>query len=169
MPIGQRGDQRFEKAVSGAYLPRLFWYLAGPEACAKVLFNPYDPETDCGHIIELQDHPVVGEAATAVISRSADLVAAALAGLIKAYQEKEQQVEAKEQQVGIMAEGSLFWEETGGYYERVKETLRLLVADDTKFEILKPPKSDTNKGTPINLTNLVGAACAVLMRNSGET
>ena len=127
-----------------------------------MLFNPYDPETHCGHIIELQDHPVVGGAATAVISRSADLVAAALAGLIKAYQEKEQHV-------GIMAEGSLFWEETGGYYERVKETLRLLVADDTKFEILKPPKSDTNKGTPINLTNLVGAACAVLMRNSGET
>ena len=155
MPIRQRGDQKFEKAVSGAYLPRLFWHLAGPEACAKVRFDPDDPETDCGSIAELRDHPVVGEAATAVISRSADLVAEALVGLIKAYK-------ANEQRVGIMAEGSLFWK-TSGYSERVREMLGLLVADDTEFEILKPPTvEDPINGTSINLTNLVGAACAVL-------
>lgn len=144
-PSDHPGAQRFEKAVSGAYLPRLFGYIVGHETCLQLGFNPAAPDAHAGFIANLRDYPgFVGEAATVLLNRSADLVAAAIAGFIQAY-------EPDRKQVGILAEGTLFWQ-TPGYYDRVQQTLTGLVASHTT--ILRCP-SHVN-------ANFLGAACAAL-------
>ncbi len=147
MPKGQKGNQRFEKAVSGEFLPQLFARMLGRQMCSRIRFSD---QPDVRHIAKLRGHPDVGELATAVLFRSADLVAAALAGLIKAFG-------PGDKRVGILAEGSLFWK-TRGYRHRVKQTLGRLVADDTTPEII--PR---RKGLD---ANLVGAGCAALWRKA---
>jgi hexokinase len=110
-------------------------------------FNPEAPEAHAGLIANLRDYPgFVGEAATVLLNRSADLVAAAIAGLIQAY-------EPDRKQVGILAEGTLFWH-TSGYCDRVQQTLSRLVSSDTTIQILQCP-------TNIDV-NFLGAACAAL-------
>ena len=150
-PDDHPGEQRFEKAVSGAYLPRLFGYVVGRETCLNLPnsfdFDPEGPDSHPGLIADLRDNPgLIGEAATAVLNRSADLVAAAIAGLILAY-------EPAQKQVGILAEGTMFWE-TDGYRERVEKTLACLVKSGTTTKILPRPK-DVD-------ANFLGAACAAL-------
>jgi len=81
-----------------------------------------------------------------LLNRSADLVAAALAGCIQAY-------EPDRQQVGILAEGTLFWH-TPGYYDRVQQTLAALVASHTTTHILRCPSHVS--------ANFLGATCAAL-------
>ncbi|MGH8559280.1 MAG: hexokinase family protein [Methylococcales bacterium] len=148
-PDDYPGEQRFEKAVSGAYLPRLFGYVVGRKTCLQLQnsFDPEDPDAHPGLIANLRDYPgLVGEAATAVLNRSADLVAAAIAGFIQAY-------EPAQKQVGILAEGTMFWQ-TPGYCQRVKKTLAHLVTSGTTTKILQCP-SDVD-------ANFLGAACAAL-------
>jgi len=146
-PGDHPGTQRFEKAVSGAYLPRLFGYVVSHETCLQLGFDPEAPDAHAGLIADLRDYPgVVGEAAMVLLNRSADLVAAALAGCIQAY-------EPDRQQVGILAEGTLFWH-TPGYYDRVQQTLAALVASHTTTHILRCPSHVS--------ANFLGATCAAL-------
>jgi hexokinase len=141
------GTQKFEKAVSGAYLPRLFCHIIGRNACLENGFDPKGLGLHSGIIADIRNHHgYIGKAADAVINRSADMVAAASAGLIKAYGQNCRHV-------GILAEGSLF-RRTAGYRERFGQTLDRLTSRHIAITLSECPQ---------NLdANLVGAACAVL-------
>jgi hexokinase len=140
----QANHQRFEKAVSGVYLPLLLREVAGALACAKAGFNPDDPHVDTGTVVALRDHPELGPAATLLIDRSADLIAAGLAALIKAS--------GQPSRTGILVEGSLF-HKTPGYPERVAARLREL-APHTESVFIANDEPDV----PANMLGAAGAA-----------
>jgi hexokinase len=148
LPPDQRGRQRFEKAVSGAYLPRLLRAVAGAEACAVAGFDPDDPRVDAGNVVALRDHPTLGPAATALIDRSADLVAAGLAALLQSYRA----TGPAAARGGILVEGTLF-HKTPGYPERVASRLREL-APHTEAVFIP----NDGRGVPANLLGAAGAA-----------
>jgi hexokinase len=131
------GRQRFEKAVSGYYLPFVF-----EQVCPG--FAGFDPKKGSGQLSDIlasSKDERAWEAARWLVHRSADLVAAGLAAL--AY-------ELKVNKVAIQAEGTLFWK-TPGYRERVEQTLARLAPEGCTCEILH-----------VVDVNLVGAACAAL-------
>jgi hexokinase len=149
LPTDQRGRQRFEKAVSGAYLPRLLHEVAGDTACTASGFDPTDPKTDAGTVVSLRSDPRLGEAARLLIDRSADLVAAGLAGLIFSYDA----VGLAAPRTGILVEGNLF-HLTPGYAARVARRLGEL-APQAKIGFI--PKDAA--AVP---ANVLGAASAAL-------
>jgi hexokinase len=130
---GDAGRQRLEKAVSGYYLPQLFSHarptrppLADGRALLAVAGDAADP-----------DAPL----AQALLDRSADLVAAALAGVARFHEGADP--------ITVLAEGGLF-HSTPRYAARVAERLATL-----------------HPGAPVVLAraadaNLVGAAWAAL-------
>ncbi|WP_437567624.1 hypothetical protein [Sorangium sp. So ce542] len=128
------GAQRFEKAVSGAYLPRLFARLCPEHA----------PLTSSADLVRLRDEGT-GDArrvAGDLLQRSADLVAAALAAVADVLESPPG--------VGILAEGSLFWGDPR-YAPRVQETLRGLLGARVEPRIAR-----------LEHVNLIGSACAAL-------
>lgn len=132
----KKGQQRFEKAVSGYALPHLFAQLV-PDL-------GFDPAEGAG---PLGVHATSGsgrakEAATALLNRSADMTAAALFGVAR--------VLGGAETVTVLAEGSLFWK-APGYVERVKQQLEQLSPDGPKFVIARRPD-----------VNLFGSATAAL-------
>ncbi|MCB9649023.1 MAG: hypothetical protein H6730_20835 [Deltaproteobacteria bacterium] len=131
------GQQRFEKAVSGFYLPFLL-AAALPEAGV-------DPEAGTGPLVGWRDagEGRRGEVAGLLLDRSADMIAAGLAAAITTYP-------ADALEVGILAEGSLFWRATG-YSARVQATLPSLLPAGRRCSVLR-----------IDEANLVGAAAAAL-------
>lgn len=133
------GQQRFEKAVSGHYLPFIFQKLH-PE------LEGFDPYEGSGALTAIMhERPASAAAATArlLFQRSADLVAAGLAGAIATYAHTPPRV-------GIMAEGGLFWRGPN-YAQRVQSTLQALLPEDQNITLLRTDEA-----------NLVGAACAAL-------
>jgi hexokinase len=153
LPDEERARQRMERAVSGAYLPRLLWHAAGPERCRKAGF---DPQTDnAGRVDALRNDADIGPLAAGLIHRSADLVAAGLAGLIAAYRPD---AEGKKN-VGILAEGSMFWKPRG-YCERVMATLARLLRPGEQAKIISIPTDAS--GARVLGPNWIGAACAAL-------
>lgn len=132
------GRQRFEKAVSGFYLPHLFRTVLTD--CAAV-----DPERGSRALVELRDGADGGDPALlagALLDRSADLVAAALAGLCD--------VLPGGRAVTTVAEGSLIWK-TPGFAERVGAVASRLLGEGRPLRIVAVPDA-----------NLVGSACAAL-------
>lgn len=129
------GQQRFEKAVSGFYLPFLLEkYCPG--------LSGFDPRNGSKQLVDYRANrpeSPEGRAAVRILSRSADLVAASLAGLIDHF--------PGNGAVCILAEGSLFWGDPQ-YSARVGETLQSLIGD-RKFAIVRETDA-----------NLMGAACA---------
>lgn len=131
------GRQRLEKAVSGHYLPLLARQVLPhldadriPDAAAlSALARRSDPSAEAA-------------VATALLHRSADLVAACLAGLVDCVPGVEH--------AGILAEGSLFWK-APGYARRTRRTLAHLLEGGPRFEVFSQED-----------TNLVGSACAAL-------
>lgn len=107
------GRQRFEKAVSGFYLPKVMNH---------VMPGSVDPDGSSASVSSMIKN---SEAARLVLMRSADLVAAALAACID---------HLEGQPVGIQAEGSLIWR-AHGYADRVRETLSKLTT--VEFELLR--------------------------------
>jgi hexokinase len=131
------GQQRFEKAVSGYYLPFVF-----EKICPGLA--GFDPKLGSGQISEIlqsSTDPTVREAARWVVERSADLVAAGLAALGR---------ELNVPNLAVQAEGTLFWN-MPGYSKRVEKTLVRLL-----------PKGFTCHLLRVKDVNLVGAACAAL-------
>ena len=133
------GRQRFEKAVSGFYLPQLLQRLC-PE-----LNLPLDATSEV--VVEWADR--AGEepaslAARWILHRSADLVAAGLAGVADHLHGGP---------LAVQVEGGLFWKATG-YPDRVRQTLGRLLPADRSFSILRSDE-----------VNLVGAAVAALSRH----
>ncbi len=128
------GHQRFEKAISGHYLPYLFQRIT-----AQVGF---EPEKGSAQLVAMRGARGPGLTAEALLTRSARLVAAGLAGLI--------QTSGQRARVGIVAEGSLFWGDPE-FRPEVEKTLADLVPPGVHFEILHVPDA-----------NLVGSAFAAL-------
>ena len=132
------GRQRFEKAVSGHYLPRLFARLCPDEP-------GFDVAQGSKRLVELRrgDGTARGaQVAAHLLDRSADLVAAGLAGVFEAL--------SMPASAAVFAEGGLFWS-ADGYADRVRQRLADLTQNSCDFDILHIPQA-----------NLWGAACAAL-------
>jgi len=144
------GEQRFEKAVSGAYLGQIF----------KAIFpeSSFDETLGGAELVKILDdpdpYPVNWVAvATRIYNRSADLTAAALAGLISLlYQMQDRS------KIRIVAEGALFWGEIRGvrhYHQRAESTLISLLS---KFKLDHLTIDFIRK----DQANLIGSAMAAL-------
>jgi hexokinase len=152
MQSDNTGFQRFEKAISGMYLGRVF-RAAFPN-------DELDENLDAAGLSKMMNHPddyrvEYVETAFQIYERSAKLVAASIAGLVmnlsNAY--------PSFKRVQVLAEGSLFWSrvkvENASYVDIVNATLIELLDDmgmgDVEVMISK-----------IDNANLIGAAMAVL-------
>lgn len=143
------GEHRFEKAISGAYLGNLFKAVYPDSE-----FNPKAGARGLARLIsasESSDAYVL--TASHIYDRSAKLVAASLAGLMKLLASKK-----RVETVRIVAEGSLFWGRIRGenrYLSTTQSTLRSLLDElnlkDVHFEFGK-----------IENANLIGSAIAAL-------
>ena len=143
---GNAGGQRFEKAMAGSYLPYLFARLAGDDAPDG--FDPDAPDAGAD-LVELRSRDdFAGRAARALVDRSADLVAAKIAGLVGYYDDPGR--------VAVLGEGS-FLTKTGGYIDRVRSRLDTLLPH-ARVELFT---HDDKPGKPS--ANFVGAACAALL------
>ncbi|MBT4088788.1 MAG: hexokinase [Deltaproteobacteria bacterium] len=144
------GEQLFEKAVSGAYLGYIF----------KAFFpdSSFDATQGGVELVKILNSPDRYRAewvttATFIYNRSADLVASALAGLIKLLWKLQ-----SHNSIRIVAEGALFWGEINGrqqYRERTESTLNMILSnfklDHLTIEFFKREHA-----------NLVGSAIAAL-------
>lgn len=144
------GEQRLEKAVSGAYLGNIFNAIfpdssfdvkAGGAELVKIL---HDPD-------RYPDNWVA--AANLIYNRSADLTAGALAGLISLLFQIQGHTNIR-----IIAEGALFWGEVNGthrYCDRAESTLKSLLSkfklDHLTLDFIKKDHA-----------NLIGSAMAAL-------
>ncbi len=145
------GKHRFEKAVSGMYLGRLFKTVFpesnfnqndGAEGLVRLLNKPNNVEKK--HILVAQK----------IIDRSSKLIAASLAGLIKLLLDQSSQ-----KNIRIVAEGGLFWSQINGrlyYRDKTKLTLESLLNDlglsNIEIKFLK-----------IEEANLLGSALAAIV------
>lgn len=134
------GTQRVEKALSGVYLGKILAEeIPGLQGVA---------ERGAAAVTALRDRPnappLVRALAAALLERSADLVAAGLAGVARLI------VPSHGGTVLLQAEGGLFWG-APGYAERVNATLARLLGEGTRVTI----RSREN-------ANLIGAAVAAL-------
>ncbi len=113
------GAQRFEKAVSGAYLGRLL-ATALPD-------RDFDPDSGSAGVVAMAGQGSGGgrgaRMAAAIVARSARLVAASLAGLIGHLVPAD-----GERSVKIIAEGGLYWG-APGYSQIVESTLSELLQE----------------------------------------
>ncbi len=146
------GIQRFEKAVSGMYLGQIF-RTAAPDA-------GFNEEMDAAQLTHMINHPgdyekKHVELAYCIYERSAKLVAASLAGLIKSLHN----INPSIMSIHILAEGSLFWSTLNqgqmAYVEIVNTWLNKIIADlglGKKQVILSKMEN----------ANLIGAAIAVI-------
>lgn len=124
------GAQRFEKAVSGHYLPLLYAAYTGapPPPSAQALVQ------------SRTGNDASSQVAAALLDRSADLVAAGLAGVFDLLPSGPS---------AVLAEGGLFWGDPQ-YEPRVRRWLRKWMPDRS-VQFLREPD-----------VNLVGAAVAAL-------
>ena len=106
------GRQRLEKAVSGAYLGRLLE--------AAVPNSGFDGESgSAGAVKVASENGPLAPVAQAIINRSADLVAASLAGLVTLHPRQARTIR-------VVAEGSLYWG-APGYAGRVQRVVNALL------------------------------------------
>lgn len=143
--FGDGNVQRFEKAMAGSYLPYLFARLT------ESTMNPAD--ADAGWQLVKMRHrgDRVGRVARALVDRSADLVAAKIAGLVAAHPEGGR--------MAILGEGS-FIAKTGGYVERVRSRLDALLPEPAEVELFTYEPGDDKPSA-----NFIGSACAALVYN----
>lgn len=152
MQSDNTGFQRFEKAISGMYLGRVF-RAAFPN-------DELDENLDAATLSKMMNHPddysqEYVETAFQIYERSAKLVAASIAGLVMNLHNAYPSVK----RIQVLAEGSLFWSrvkvENASYVDIVNATLIELLDDmgmgDKEVMISK-----------IDNANLIGAAMAVL-------
>jgi len=147
-----KGNQRFEKAISGMYLGRVFRAVYPNDgldesldaaALSRMMNNPADYK------------PEYVDTAFQIYERSAKLVAASIAGLIFNLNSAYPSVK----KIQVLAEGSLFWSKVKThdtrYVDMVSISLKELLAEsglsDTVVDISR-----------IENANLIGAAMSVL-------
>jgi hexokinase len=144
--------QRFEKAISGMYLGRVFM-----EAFPNEKFEQELSAVDLSRMINNPDQykKEFVEVAWQIYERSAKLVAASIAGLVKNLKTADPKVK----KVQVLSEGSLFWSKirTGkpSYAEMVDAEVNKLVKSLGMADV-------TVKIAQMENANLIGAAMAVL-------
>jgi hexokinase len=147
-----KGGQRFEKAVSGMYLGRVFMAAFPGEKLDENL-SAVDLSNMINNPSQYKDEFV--EVAYQIYERSARLVAASISGLVKNISAANPSVK----RVQVLAEGSLYWSrvKTGkaSYSEIVDKHVGILVKELGMPEI-------TVKIARMENANLIGAAMAVL-------
>ena len=143
--------QRFEKAVSGMYLGKVFTALF-PE-------DGFDENFDAKSLTDLINKPDKNKkkhvrAARRIYKRSAKLVAASLAGLVAVMVSHDPTIK----KVCLTAEGSLFWSKVKSckeYNKLVSKFLKVLLEElghgDVKVKVAE-----------IHNANLIGSAVAAL-------
>jgi len=148
---GTQDAQRFEKAVSGMYLGKVFTALF-PE-------DKFDENFDAKALTDLIDTPDKHKkkhvrAARRIYKRSAKLVAASLAGLVLVMVSHNPLI----RKVCLTAEGGLFWSKVKGckeYNKQVSKNLKSLL-EELGLEDVKV------KVVGIHNANLIGSAVAAL-------
>jgi len=135
-----KGVHRFEKAISGGYLGKIFVKNFLPEKT--------DYDFDCEMLSELiKDSEKQIQTAKNIAERSANLVAASIAGLVQVLVKQDNSVK----KIGLAADGSVFWK-TPNYIKMVEDALAELLPIDVKVEVL-PEMQDPN---------IIGSAIAAL-------
>ena len=146
-----KGFQRFEKAIAGMYLGRIFR--------AVYANDRLDESHDAASLSHMMNHPdeyksEYVETAFQIYERSAKLVAASLAGLVLNLNCAYPSVKT----VQVLAEGSLFWSKVKtnntAYVDVVNETLKELLNEAGIKSIVRISR--------IENANLIGAAMSVL-------
>jgi len=147
-----KGFQRFEKAISGMYLGRIF----------RAVFpdDLLDADLDAADLSRMMNNPEsyksdYPEVAFQIYERSAKLVAASITGLVLNLNSAYPSVKT----VQVLAEGSLFWSKVKtrntSYVDIVNATLSGLLAQLGLEQI-------TVQISKIDNANLIGAAMSVL-------
>lgn len=135
------GSHRVEKAISGKFIPQLFSFIEEGRTSP-----PYPETKEIFQLAQQAPDSPKGALTLALINRSADLVAAGLAGLIDTL--------GSSGNIGILAEGGVI-NHNPDYKKRVREKLALLLDDDPlsphRFTLLQ-----------LENVNLIGAAAAAL-------
>jgi len=146
-----KGFQRFEKAISGMYLGRVFRAAFPGEqmdenldaaALSRMMNNPGDYKAE------------YVETAFQIYERSAKLVAASIAGLVLNLNTAYPSVKT----VQVLAEGSLFWSKV-----KTNNAAYVDIVTSTVDEILAVAEVSTKvQVSRIENANLIGAAMSVL-------
>lgn len=146
-----RGSQRFEKAVSGMYL--------GEILKAAFPLEEFEEKFDAQKLTTIMNYPDIHkekyvEVAHWIYNRSAQLVAASLAGLIKLLTSYNKETK----KICLVAEGSLFWSKNRKdkdynilVMEKLQELLNEFGLGDVKVHI-----------NQMNNANLIGTGIAAL-------
>jgi len=147
-----KGFQRFEKAISGMYLGRVF-----REAFPN---NSIDENMDGAALSRMMNNPEghqpeYVETAFQIYERSAKLVAASIAGLVMNLNSAYPSLK----KIQVLAEGSLFWS-----HVKVNDTAYVDVVNATLKELLREMAMGDKevKISKIENANLIGAAMSVL-------
>ena len=145
------GKQRFEKAVSGMYL--------GDILKAAFPLEEFEEKFDARKLTAMMNYPdihkdIYVQVAHWIYNRSAQLVAASLAGLIALLKSYNRDIH----RVCLIAEGSLFWSESRKdknynilVMEKLQELLRELELEDVEVHI-----------NSMDNANLIGTGIAAL-------
>ena len=145
------GKQRFEKAVSGMYL--------GDILKAALPLEEFEEKFDARKLTAIMNYPdihkdIYVQVAHWIYNRSAQLVAASLAGLIALLKSYNRDIH----RVCLIAEGSLFWSESRKdknynilVMEKLQELLRELELEDVEVHI-----------NSMDNANLIGTGIAAL-------
>lgn len=145
------GKQRFEKAVSGMYL--------GDILKAAFPLEEFEEKFDARKLTAIMNYPdihkdIYVQVAHWIYNRSAQLVAASLAGLIALLKSYNRDIH----RVCLIAEGSLFWSESRKdknynilVMEKLQELLRELELEDVEVHI-----------NSMDNANLIGTGVAAL-------
>lgn len=145
------GKQRFEKAVSGMYL--------GDILKAAFPLEEFEEKFDARKLTAIMNYPdihkdIYVQVAHWIYNRSAQLVAASLAGLIALLKSYNRDIH----RVCLIAEGSLFWSESRKdknynilVMEKLQELLRELELEDVEIHI-----------NSMDNANLIGTGIAAL-------
>ncbi len=143
-----KGKQRFEKAISGGYIGRIFKTV--------FMYEKIKYDFDGGDLAKMINNPAdypaeQAEVACQIYDRSAKLVAASLAGLVQVVVRQDEKVK----NICLAADGSVFWGKVRGqnhYKELVARELDKLLPAGVKVTIIDE-MSDPN---------LIGATIAAL-------
>lgn len=148
---GSRGAQRFEKAVSGMYL--------GEILKAAFPLDEFENDFDARKLAMMMNYPDVYkekyvQVARWIYQRSAQLVAASLAGLIQVLHSHDQSIK----RIRLVAEGSLFWSKS-----KKGKPYRSLVTDELQILLNEFGLNDIQVLVEeIDNANLIGTAVAAL-------